>query len=273
MKLSLSTFVYFRYPLIDAIIRMADFGYDAVEIWGGRPHAYYEDMDSKRIAELKKVITDQGMEISNFIPAQFRYPVNIAAPDKQIRENSVIYIKKNIDAAAELGSPYVSLCPGFSMYGQSIFDAWQCMIESMQATIDHAKKTPVKLILEPGNLYETDLVVTINDGLKAVAELNDQIGLLPDTGHLFINKESLSDVVEKCQGKMVHYHIDDNMGLSDDHMVPGDGKIYYDVFLSKLKHSGYQGSLAVEIGFQYTPDPDPAVKRSIDFIRNKEKEI
>ncbi len=51
-------------------------------------------------------------------------------------------------------------------------------------------------------------------------------------------------------------------------MVPGDGKIQYDVFLDELKRSGYEGFLAVEIGFQYTVDPDPAVKRSIDYLKN-----
>ena len=40
MKLSLSTFVYFRYALFEAIRRTAAHGYQAVEIWGGRPHAY-----------------------------------------------------------------------------------------------------------------------------------------------------------------------------------------------------------------------------------------
>ena len=45
MKLSQSTFVYFRYSLVEAIQRIAACGYDAVDIWGGTPHAYPGDMD------------------------------------------------------------------------------------------------------------------------------------------------------------------------------------------------------------------------------------
>ncbi|MCP4749379.1 MAG: TIM barrel protein [Proteobacteria bacterium] len=269
MKISLSTFVYYRYPLMEAIKRIAGYGYDAVEIWGGRPHAYFEDMDKKRISDTKKAIADNGLEISNFIPAQFRYPVNIAAPDERIRKNSIAYLRNNIDVAAALGSPYVSLCPGFGMYGQQQIRAWNCMIQSLRELADHAENTPVELLLEPGNRYETDLVVTVDDGIKAVCDLDKRMGLLPDTGHLFINHEPLADTVEKVKDFTCHFHIDDNMGVTDDHMVPGEGRLHFDIFLEKLKASAYVGALAVELGFQYTIDPDVAVAKSIDYLRKK----
>ena len=111
MKYSLSTFAYFKYPLIEAVKRTAAFGYEGVEIWGSRPHAYYEDMTPSRINDLKKVIEDSGIKISNFIPAQFRYPTNLADSEEIIRLNSVEYIKKNIDVAVAINSLYVSLKP------------------------------------------------------------------------------------------------------------------------------------------------------------------
>ena len=49
MKLSASTAVYYRYGLVKSIKRIvAGLGYNAGEIWGGRPHAFPDDMsDSK----------------------------------------------------------------------------------------------------------------------------------------------------------------------------------------------------------------------------------
>ncbi|MFW5861078.1 MAG: sugar phosphate isomerase/epimerase family protein [Spirochaetota bacterium] len=268
MKLSLSTFVYFRYPLVEAIKRMAAFGYDGVEIWGGRPHAYCDDMDDAHVKETRKVLDDTGIAISNFIPAQFRYPSNPAAPDEKIRGGSVDYLKKSIDAAAALGSPYVSLCPGFSMYGQTVEEGWDAMIRSFNQLLAHTRGMDLILILEPANRMESDLVVTVDDGLKAVRDVDGEMGLLVDIGHMFVNKEPLADAITKVQPYPHHFHIDDNNGNADEHMVPGDGKIQYDVFLDELKRSGYEGFLAVEIGFQYTVDPDPAVKRSIDYLKN-----
>lgn len=267
IRLSASTFVYYRYPIEESIRRTASFGYEGIELWGGRPHAYCEDMSRKRSGEVRRMLTDLNMAISNFIPAQFRYPVNIAAPDKGMRAAGVEYLKRSIDTAAGLGAPSVSLCPGYSLYGQGRDAAWNAMLDSLRALADHSGGMPLSLLIEPGNRYETDLVVTIEDGLRAVRELGRPIGMCVDTGHCFINGESLSDTVGHTRGIRCHYHIDDNNGVTDDHMVPGDGRMDFELFLSGLAASGYEGFIAVELGFQYTTDPDAAVKRSADFLR------
>ncbi len=272
MKSSLSTFVYFRYPLLEAIRRTGAHGFDGVEIWGGRPHAYCDDMTKVRSAEVKIAVQDAGIEISNFIPAQFRYPVNIALSDEKIRSGSVDYLKKNIDVAAEVGSPYVSICPGFTIHGMSYQEGWDSMMKSYRELLDHSKEMPVELIIEPGNRYETDLIVTVDDCLRALEDLDGKMGILVDTGHCFINRESLTDVVEKVKGLTCHFHIDDNKGVTDDHLVMGEGVIQYDIFLEKLENSGYDGFLAVELGFGYTVDPDPAVRKSIEFFKKRKKE-
>ena len=48
MKFSQSSFVYLNYPLQEAIRRLHQYGYQGVEIWGGRPHAYRHDLDDER---------------------------------------------------------------------------------------------------------------------------------------------------------------------------------------------------------------------------------
>lgn len=270
IKLSQSTFVYFRYPLDEAIRRLAHFGYDGVEIWGGRPHAYWEDMDDNRCSKIRKALNETGLEISNFIPAQFRYPTNLATTDEQIRKHSVDYIKKNIDAAEKFESPYVSLCPGFSLYGEKKEHSYNAMMKSFEELIQYSKKKNLKLLIEPAHAMETDHVLTVDDGIKVVDALGkENMGLCIDTGHMFVNKESLVNVAEKIQGYTVHYHIDDNMGNSDDHLVPGEGKINFDLFISNLIKYNYTGFLTLELGWNYTPDPDIAVKKSIDYLKSK----
>jgi sugar phosphate isomerase/epimerase len=86
MKLSISTAVYYRYSLIESIKRIAELGYNAVEIWGGRPHAFPDDMTDSKINEIKKCIREYDLEISGLIPAQFRYPTNLSIEDEKIRE-------------------------------------------------------------------------------------------------------------------------------------------------------------------------------------------
>jgi len=56
MKLSVSTAVYYRYSLVESIKRIAELGYNAVEICGDRPHAFPDDMADSKINEIKNVL-------------------------------------------------------------------------------------------------------------------------------------------------------------------------------------------------------------------------
>lgn len=270
MKHSLSTSVYYRYPLLETLKRIKSLGYDGVEIWGGRPHAYFEDMTANRIKEIKKLLSDINLAISNFIPAQFRYPTNLACTDEVIRKNSVTYIKENIRVAQELTSPYVSICPGYSMYGNRGTQAIDALKQSISEILDYSKGLDIRVIIEPAHYMETDLIMTVKDAMSLIDCFGkDRLGLCIDTGHLNLNKEPISDICEISRDYTVHYHIDDNNGDNDAHLIPGDGSIDFTCFLDSLKNDHYKGYLAVELGFCYTTDPEAAAKRSLDFLRGK----
>jgi protein FrlC len=90
----------------------------------------------------------------------------------------------------------------------------------------------------------------------------DNIGIAMDTGHCYVNKESLVECVSLLKGFPYHIHIDDNQGTSDDHKIPGEGNISFLPFLSELKKNSYDGFLTVELGWNYTLDADSAATKS-----------
>lgn len=273
MKQSLSTFVYYRYTLEEAIKRIASFGYDGVEIWGGRPHAYFEDMGAKRIESIRKLLEENNLGISNFIPAQFRYPSNIGTSHKEIRENSVKYIKNNIDVANALGAPYVSICPGFSVYPESRKEAYQGLLKSIEEILAYNSKVDgdTMVILEPAHPMETDLVATCAQAIEIIDIFGkENLGILPDLGHLRLNKEPIADTFDFIKDYKYHIHIADNLGVNDDHLCPGDGNMDYSIFIEKIRELSYDGYICSEIGFGNTDDPDIVVKRNIEFMRKLE---
>lgn len=269
IAVSISSFVHFRHTLPEAIRTYAELGFDMVEPWGGRPHAYWEDMRGDYLKEILQALGETGLGISNFIPAQFRYPVNIASPILEMRSASVDYLKRNVEAALALKAPSLSLCPGFSLGRQGREAAWGEMTKSIQELIDFAPRDFL-ILIEPGNLWETDLIVTVEDGLKAIGELGSpkNLGVCLDTGHLHLNREAVSTIPHLVGQIPLHFHIDDNRGSSDDHLIPGEGEIDFTLFFENLWKSSYQGALAVEIGFGYTPDPDSAALASIRTLRD-----
>lgn len=265
MRLSYSTKLYYNYRLEDTIRRAAKIGYPGVEIWGGRPHAYYKDMDKASISSVKKVIEETGVEISGFIPAQFGYPTNLCSPIKNLREDSVEYIKKSIDTSLALGCKKVSLCPGRTLYGQGYKQGMEDLNASLSDLVDYAIKKDVLLLLEPAHMLESDLILTIEDGVRIIEEQKyENMGIALDTGHCHVNKESLVDTVYLLNQKQIpmHIHLDDNNTMGDQHKIPGEGTIDFAPFLQALIVTGYDGYLTVELGFDYTANPDAAAYKS-----------
>jgi len=268
MKLSVSTAVYYRYSLVESIKRIAKLGYNAVEIWGGRPHAFPDDMTDSKINEIKKCIREYDLKISGLIPAQFRYPTNLSIEDEKIREASISYINHSINIADRLGIKYVSVCPGFTLFGQSRESGYNLFKDSLCRILEHAAKfNNIEILIEPAHKFETDIIIFIEDSLRLLEEMNkSSLGIVLDTGHINVNKESFSDAVRLLGDHIKHIHIDDNHGYNDDHLIPGEGNINFEKVILDLKKINYKGFLTVELGFGYTIDPDRAVYQSLKYL-------
>ena len=240
-------------------------GYPGVEIWGGRPHAYYRDMNEESLSAVKRIIEKTGIEISGFIPAQFGYPTSLCSPVQGIRTDSVEYIKRSIDVSLQLGCKKVSLCPGRTLYGQGYARGMAQLAASLSELEDYVSKKDVILLLEPAHMYESDLIMTVEEGVRMIEEQKyEHMGIALDTGHCHVNKESLVDSLLLLKQKNIpcHIHLDDNNGLSDQHKIPGEGTINFVPFLQTLLEMEYDGFLTVELGFDYTINPDAAAYQS-----------
>jgi protein FrlC len=262
MDFSQSSFVYFNYPLQEAIRRLHRYGYQGIEVWGGRPHAYRHDLKDE-MDEILALLQRLDMEVSNFVPAQFRYPSILCSLNETVRSDSVAYLQDAIDNAVRLGAPHVSLCPGMTLWGEDLEEGWAQLRKSLIELSDYASGKDVALLIEPAHRYESTLILTVEDGLRMIEEIgSDRLGILFDTGHANVNGEDLAEAVIQCKDVPLHVHIDDNDGNSDAHLIPGDGSIDFAPFVQALREIGYQGFVSAELGFQYTSDPDPAVERT-----------
>lgn len=258
-----------NYTIEYAIERLAKWGYDAVEIWGGRPHAYAYDLDHEHIQRIKKALKDNRMGVSAFIPAQFRYPVNLCISDESVRRSSLEYIRKSIDASAELEVGMVTLCPGHSVYPQSCEEAWSNLKNSLGELALYAEKKDIILALEPAHPMETDLVQTSDDALRIIKEVGkDNLKILLDIGHVNVNKEPFCDSVRKLKDCLALIHFDDNRGMYDEHLMPGDGAINFIPFLKELKAINYDGYITLELSYNYTTSPDEAAYEAIARVRD-----
>ena len=80
----------------------------------------------------------------------------------------------------------------------------------------------------------------------------ENVGLCYDVGHE--NCFAKDDDRLASHGSLLDaLHIHDNDGLSDGHMIPFDGNVDYDRFLSKLKDTGYDRALSFELYMNKSP--------------------
>jgi fructoselysine 3-epimerase len=266
--ISLSTSIYLNYPLNEAIRRISKAGYDGIDFWGGRPHAYRKDLNQAEIAETRATIRDLKLGVASFIPAQFRYPTCLCSKQEVIRQDSVAYIQDSIQTASALGASIVSVCPGHSLFGQSTSAAWDNLSHSLDEICSFAASYPVRIAIEPADRYETDLINNIPDAMRMIDQLgHSNLGVVLDNGHSHVVGESAVQAITIAQDRLFHVHVDDNNGLRDQHLVPGQGTFDFEPFLEALDKAGYHGYLCVELSWDMTIDPDPAAIQALEYLK------
>jgi fructoselysine 3-epimerase len=267
MKFAQSSFVYSNYSLQYAIRSMGRMGYDGIAVWGGRPHMYRQDLHAQ-LREILDLLAEYGMEACHVVPAQFRYPSLLSSTNEKVRRDSVRYIIDNVDNALLLGAPSLHICAGFSAFDEPVGRGWDCLRRSICEILEYLQGTGLRLYIEPAHRFESNQILTLDDGLRMIREIgDDQLGILLDTGHLHVNGEDLAEGVAKLGPLLGYVDLDDNDGSADAHLAPAAGTIDFAPFAAALKRAGYSRYISAELGMQYVLDPEPAVASCLTWMR------
>ena len=268
MKLGIASSVFVNYTLRDAITHVAEAGYDGIDIWGGRPHVYRHDYSPKELKLVRKSLEDNHLTAISLMPAFYRYPYSLTSPNKVVRRDSIAYMKICIDNAEQLGVCTVLIVPTKSLHGQDPINAWKHLAESIDELCRYAAQYDLKLGLEVVNHFLTDLVNTAGEARRMLDELHHQnLGIVLDTGHMNLGKETTQEAFRKISEYLLQVHVNDNEGTTQLNLIPGDGTYNFNELITVLRDIGYHGYLSAELGYQYTPDPDPAIRLTASRMR------
>jgi protein FrlC len=268
MRIGIASGVYLNYPFTEAIKRVAAAGYDGIDAWSGRPHIYRNDLTIQELRQLRQLVEDNGMVVSSFLPAFYRYPYSLSSPNDIARQDSIQYMKECLDNAVELGAPVLLIVPEKTIFGQSIQDAWKRLADSIDVVCQYGRQFDIMLGLEAVNHFVSDMVNTAADALRMVEQLNyDNLGVVIDTGHMNLASETTQEAVDQLGEKLLQVHVNDNDGQHQQNHIPGDGTFDFDQLIDVLNQSGFTGFLTAELGYHYTFDPDPAVQSTAKRMR------
>jgi sugar phosphate isomerase/epimerase len=141
-------------------------------------------------------------------------------------------------------------------------------MDSIDAVCQHAFQYDIILGVEPANRFVTDLVVTAADAMAVIDELGHaNLGVVLDTGHMNLGSEATQEAIELLGDHLLQFHVDDNDGLQQQNLVPGEGTFNFRELIDALYQTDFDGVLSAELGYHYTLEPDPAVQLTAQRLR------
>ena len=234
MKLGMFTCGYQYYPLERAFADAKRFGYDYIELWGGRPHAFAPDLASGGLAEVRALIDRYELPVEVYTPEHNAYPFNYMLGGEGQRREALDYLKQAMDQGRALGAAYTLVSVGHGGY---------------------ALPRPV-------------LCTTAGELAQALEEVNSPrlLGMC-DVTPPFAAREPVCNYLDLLGNRLAHLHVVDSDGSSDSHLIPGDGALPLPELLAELCQRGYQGRCTIELVTAYQNEPSLYARRAVERLR------
>ena len=268
MKIGMFTSGYQRNPLEHIFQDAREFGYDYIELWGGRPHAYAPDLKAGEMAELRRLIDKYEVPVVGYTPEHNAYPSNYMIGSEAQREDAVRYLKLCLEMAKEMGAEFMLTSPANGGYLATYEELWPRLEKTIRELGDYAAKLEVKLTVEPLTPYESNFFTRANDLRELFRRIDNPwvVGMC-DVVPPFVQHESIMAYFDKLGVKMDHLHIIDGDQGTDSHIVPGEGSIPLPELFQELKRAGYQGTATLELVTGYLNEPRFYARRAINNVR------
>lgn len=278
VQLAFSTNAYTQFELPDAIRRIADHGYDGVELLADTPHAFLTEFDKTDREALQKALEETGIAVSNINantttgyyddapPSSFFDPTIITADDDQ-RTWRVKYTKRAIDLADAVDSPAVCVATGRPLPGNPPEQAREYLLESLKEITEYAEAANVSVGIE----FEPELLIECTqEVLTLIDEVgSDSLGVNFDVGHAAVYGEDPAESIRQCAGHITGVHLEDIDGGRRGkhyHLVPGEGDIDFESIFAALDDIGYDGFATMEL-YTYPDAPDEAAATARDVLK------
>lgn len=240
MKFGVNTLLWtaaFDREHLPLLAQIKEHGFDLVEIarfdWEGFP-----------AAEIRRNLESLGLGISTC--SALTGSTSLVSDDAAIRAKALAFLKRGVQAAAELGSlvligPFcapVGYLPGRRRNAEE----WKWAVEGLQSlsvTLDEYKIT---LAVEPLNRFETYFLNTTSDAIELCGQVNHpRVGILFDTFHANIEDKNLNESVRAAEPYLYHVHACEN-----DRGIPGSGHIEWASVFDALRQINYDRYVVIE---------------------------
>ncbi|HEY0276409.1 MAG TPA: sugar phosphate isomerase/epimerase family protein [Paenirhodobacter sp.] len=258
-----STFSFQLRPFADVATFLRSMGTTEVELWGVAPHLDLFTADDARVAEVGRILADNGLRLRCYTPEQVLYPVDIASGDACYRSVSIDRFLRAADIAAELGATYLFLTGGRGFATDAPEATWARSAEALVRIVTHAADRGLRCLLEPLQPTESTILHNAADLRRMYDQIaQPTVDVVLDLVAMAGAGDSVADYLRLFGDRIAHVHVVD--GRPAGHLVWGDGTLPLGAYLTELAVAGYRGTLAFEPfgDGSYARDPETAWARN-----------
>jgi sugar phosphate isomerase/epimerase len=264
MRFGISTHLFHDKRLSrDHLAQIAAHGFEAVEVFATRSHFDYHD--AAAIAGLAGWLKETGLALHGIhAPIVDRLspgdtwgePISNGVNDNGKRQAAVKEAAAALDIAKQIPADVFVVHLGTPTV-QGGENSRAAAARSADEICRLADPIGIRVALEviPNPLSDAQSLVTL---LERELEA-PRAGICLDFGHAFLMGD-VADAIETVAEHLITTHVHDNAGKKDDHLVPFDGRINWDVALMTMQKVGYDGTYLMEVA--NTGSPGDVLKKA-----------
>ncbi|HSM73131.1 MAG TPA: sugar phosphate isomerase/epimerase family protein [Desulfobacterales bacterium] len=264
-----STNAFVKFPLSESLEKIADLGFEGVEIMGDRPHLYPPDFGAREIAELQAILRRRGLRVTNInsftlFAVGDTYLPSWIEPEAERRQIRIRHTRDSLRMAAALGCRNISVPPGGPLGDLSRKAALARFHAGLEQVIPLAEELDVRVLVEPEPGLMLENTAEFREFIRDVR--SPLVGINFDIGHFFCAGEDPRAAFEELFQWVGHMHIED---IAPDrrhqHLIAGQGAIAFRSVFEAMARLGYAHDISLEL-YPYVDMPEQAGRESRDFL-------
>ncbi|HPN33176.1 MAG TPA: sugar phosphate isomerase/epimerase family protein [bacterium] len=200
--------------------------------------------------------------------------LHCTADDAAVRRRTWDYVHRLIDFCSDLGGPVMVFgSPKQRSAGDagiSVAEAVQRLTEGLSGCAEHAGKNRVKILLEPLDRSQTDVVNTLAQALEVVNAIqHPAIQTMFDFHNTPDETEPLEVLVKMYYPYIHHVHVQE---MNGKHLGTGNAAKDFVAAFQTLKDLRYNQWVSLEV-FDFTPGAKTIAEESMRVLRQLESSL
>lgn len=248
-------------PLEESLIRLSKLGFRQFDVMVSPAHLDIENMTPRDYARIRKLLDDEGLTIHALTAQSLDH--NLASPREEIREMTVGFNRKMLDACYELRAQgFVSVSGRYNSLNappRAQLEGW--FFGALEKTVAYAERSGVKVFLENvpmGVLPDAKSLVACMERFASPS-----LRLCYDLANAHFIKEDLTEALPLIVPHLDLLHMSDTGQQNWRHDAIGTGSVDFAAAAKALEQAGYKGLSVVEI---LNPEADRVVAEAVESL-------